>query len=139
MRGTAFSLLPARFLATIGHFMATVMLYSAKDGNIRSSLPLRNVPNDAYNAIDRSISAALWLSWVCFAIELSGFFLGLTMFNAILNLIHTWLHSIAIISTALLISGGWHALNFWYIFTWCSALPATLELIAITRLTFAHI
>ncbi|KAJ3127146.1 hypothetical protein HK098_006691 [Nowakowskiella sp. JEL0407] len=36
------TLLPARFLATIGHLIATLMVYQTKEGNITASLPLND-------------------------------------------------------------------------------------------------
>ncbi|KAJ3413657.1 hypothetical protein HDV05_007725 [Chytridiales sp. JEL 0842] len=53
MRTTAEVLIPVRFLTTIGHFMATIMVFYTKDANIRRSMPLRDL--SMYNNYNTSL------------------------------------------------------------------------------------
>lgn len=114
---TANTLVPARFLTTVGHLLASIMLYVTRGGNIRASLPL----NDSFNfgAYNASVTAALALTWVCFAIEFAGLFLGLSMFLSKANSLYVCAHFTAIILCCIFMTQAWPSNSYWYIFGFC--------------------
>ncbi|KNC97876.1 uncharacterized protein SPPG_09416 [Spizellomyces punctatus DAOM BR117] len=122
---TADALLPARFLTTIAHFITTLMVFFTKDIYVRAALPIGD--SSQYASYDNSLTAALALSWVCFAIELFGLFSGMTTFNQGAGTLYLWAHTAGIIALIFFVLEGWHYMIYWYIFTFCSALPALIE------------
>ncbi|KAI8618623.1 transmembrane protein [Chytriomyces sp. MP71] len=129
MRTTSETLFPVRFLATVGHFMATIMVFYTKDGNLIRAMPLRDISQ--YDAFNASFVAALALTWICFSLEFAGMFLGLTLFNSGMNLIYILAHISATISLSFFITEAWNYYIYWYIFAFCNAIPEIMELIII--------
>ncbi|KAI9104468.1 transmembrane protein 107-like protein [Phlyctochytrium arcticum] len=125
MHDTAGTLLPARFLTTISHFIISLMIYFTKDVYIRASLPLMDLSD--YASYNTSITAALALTWLGLAIELAGFFSGITMFSRGIGTFHMCAHTTATIALSGFAMERWSVGVYWWIFGFCSALPALLE------------
>ncbi|KAI9356520.1 transmembrane protein 107-like protein [Zopfochytrium polystomum] len=117
MRVTSQILIPARFLATVGHIMATVMVLYTKDANLQRAMPLRDT--SSYSSFNQSIMGALALTWICFAIELAGLFTGLTIFYGLTNAVYIGAHASATIALCFFIAEAWHYVIYWYIFVFC--------------------
>ncbi|ORY45289.1 hypothetical protein BCR33DRAFT_716574 [Rhizoclosmatium globosum] len=90
--------------------MATIMVFFTKDGNIFRAMPLRDI-----SQYSTSIPP---LTWICFSSN---------------SLPYITAHVAATISLAFFITEAWHYQIYWYIFTFCNALPEILELIMIAK------
>ncbi|KAI8852275.1 transmembrane protein [Chytridium lagenaria] len=133
MRTTLSLLLPSRFLTTVGHIMATIMVHHCKDGNILRAMPLRDT--SSYNDHNTSLTAALAITWMCFIIEMTGLVMGSSMFKEVSNLLYVTLHVSATIALSLFITEAWHYGVYWYIAIFCNVIPALNE----TRHILTHI
>ncbi|KAI8851584.1 transmembrane protein-domain-containing protein [Chytridium lagenaria] len=136
MRTTLSLLLPSRFLTTVGHIMATIMVHHCKDGNILRAMPLRDT--SSYNDHNTSLTAALAITWMCFIIEMTGLVMGSSMFKEVSNLLcknslsyPTFPSFLTFISKtslsmyppqfalSLFITEAWHYGVYWYIAIFC--------------------
>ncbi|XP_051896087.1 transmembrane protein 107 like isoform X3 [Pristis pectinata] len=80
--------------------------------------------------IERLI-VALSLTLGMFLIELLGFFSGVSMFNSTQNLISIGAHSSASVALLFFLFEQWPCSTYWWIFTFCSALPACIEIVLV--------
>ncbi|KAI8916892.1 transmembrane protein [Entophlyctis helioformis] len=128
---TADTMVPARFLVTTSHFMATIMAYMTRDGNIKTALPINSTVD--YTAFSQSLTAAIAFSWILFVADFVGLFSGITMFSTRTNALHIAAHAAGTITLSFYISEGWHYLSYWYIFTFCSLLPGLVEIWLLLR------
>ncbi|XP_036623911.1 transmembrane protein 107 isoform X1 [Trichosurus vulpecula] len=62
-------------------------------------------------------------------LKLAGFFSGVSMFNSTQSLFSIGLHCCAAVSLAFFVFESWECSTYWYIFAFCSVLPAFTEII----------
>uniref|UniRef100_A0AAA9SD35 Transmembrane protein 107 n=2 Tax=Bos TaxID=9903 RepID=A0AAA9SD35_BOVIN len=86
--GRISGLVPSRFLTLLAHLVVVITLFWSRDSNIQACLPLKFTPEE-YEKQDIQLVAALSVTLALFAVELAGFFLGVSMFNSTQSLIYT--------------------------------------------------
>ncbi|KAA8591638.1 hypothetical protein FQN60_017012 [Etheostoma spectabile] len=74
------SLVPARFLTITAHLVIVITIFWSRDNNVKACLPL-DFTQEQYDDEDRKLVVALAVTLGLFAIELAGFFSGVSMFN----------------------------------------------------------
>jgi len=136
--GVEHTIIPVRFLTTVGHLIATLMLFYTRRGNVLASLPLTFTPAD-YNSIDNALEAGLFASCVCFSIEYFGLFGGFSLFSSVANTFIIFAHFCGCIVLSWFILDNWHYTTFWYNFVFFSLFPALLESFAIARVLFCKV
>jgi Transmembrane protein len=73
-------LLPARFIITLGHLVATMLVYGTKANNVYAGLGLD--PDDNHiSAATANIKSALGFSIACFFLHFASLGFGLSLFN----------------------------------------------------------
>ncbi|XP_077022023.1 transmembrane protein 107 isoform X4 [Tamandua tetradactyla] len=88
--GRISGLVPSRFLTLMAHMVVVITLFWSRDSNIQACLPLKFTPEE-YENQDIQLVAALSVTLGLFAVELAGFFSGVSMFNNTQSLIlHPW-------------------------------------------------
>ncbi|XP_043820308.1 transmembrane protein 107 [Dromiciops gliroides] len=126
--GQISGLVPSRFLTLLAHLVIVITIFWTRDINIQANLPLNFDPED-FEKEESKLVIALSITLCLFLIELIGFFSGVTMFNSTQSLFSIAVHCSATVSLAFFVFEGWEASTYWYIFTFCSVLPATTEII----------
>ncbi|KAJ1527943.1 hypothetical protein ONE63_007876 [Megalurothrips usitatus] len=126
-------LVPTRFLTLIAHFTIAVVALWAKDENVRASLPVDYTPTD-FSAKSNEMTVGLSLAIAFIALELIGFLSGVSFFMSFLSLISIAAHSSAAVLLAHFLFDVWNCEVYWWIFAFCSALPAILEVGAFVKL-----
>ncbi|XP_075868943.1 transmembrane protein 107 like [Nelusetta ayraudi] len=122
------SLVPARFLTIISHFVIVVTIFWSRDNNIKSSLPLEYT-QEQYDNEDRNLVVALAITIGMFAIELAGFFSGVSMFNCSQGLLSIGVHASASVALLFFLFEQWDCTIYWWILAICSVLPALVEIL----------
>uniref|UniRef100_A0AC11E451 Transmembrane protein 107 n=1 Tax=Ovis aries TaxID=9940 RepID=A0AC11E451_SHEEP len=89
-----------------------------------SDSPLKSMRSRTFSELVAALSVTLAL----FAVELAGFFLGVSMFNSTQSLISIGAHCSASVALSFFIFERWECTMYWYIFVFCSALPAVTEI-----------
>nr|XP_058903519.1 transmembrane protein 107 isoform X2 [Kogia breviceps] len=84
--GRISGLVPSRFLTLLAHLVVVITLFWSRDSNIQACLPLKFTPEE-YEKQDMQLVAALSVTLALFAVELAGFFSGVSMFNSTQSLI----------------------------------------------------
>uniref|UniRef100_A0A2K5EJH6 Transmembrane protein 107 n=1 Tax=Aotus nancymaae TaxID=37293 RepID=A0A2K5EJH6_AOTNA len=131
--GRVSGLVPSRFLTLLAHLVVVITLFWSRDSNIQACLPLRFTPEE-YEKQDIHpipfcrLVAALSVTLGLFAVELAGFLLGVSMFNSTQSLISIGAHCSASVALSFFIFERWECTTYWYIFVFCSALPAVTEM-----------
>ncbi|KAG7267341.1 hypothetical protein CRUP_031728 [Coryphaenoides rupestris] len=74
------SLVPARFLTITAHLVIVITIFWSRDNNVKASLPLV-FTQEQYDKEDTNLVVGLSVTLGLFAIELAGFFSGVSMFN----------------------------------------------------------
>uniref|UniRef100_A0A8K9URH5 Transmembrane protein 107 n=1 Tax=Oncorhynchus mykiss TaxID=8022 RepID=A0A8K9URH5_ONCMY len=74
------SLVPARFLTLTAHLVIVITIFWSRENNVEACLPL-DFTQDQYDKEDTKLVVALSVTMGLFAIELAGFFSGVSMFN----------------------------------------------------------
>lgn len=124
------SLIPARFLCLIAHFVALSTLFWSRTENVKSCLPLA-YSKEEFEWKDKQLAVGLSIAFVLLAVELMGFFAGISMFSPTQALISTAAHASAAVSLFYFSTDGWDCDLFWWIFGFCSVFPAITELTVI--------
>jgi Transmembrane protein len=75
------TLIRARFITTIGHIIALLVLFTLMPNNIAITIA-RQGTGDSYYAY-QTTTAALIIGCFCFAFDLSGFVMGTSIFNPV--------------------------------------------------------
>uniref|UniRef100_A0A2K5V603 Transmembrane protein 107 n=1 Tax=Macaca fascicularis TaxID=9541 RepID=A0A2K5V603_MACFA len=131
--GRVSGLVPSRFLTLLAHLVVVITLFWSRDSNILACLPLRFTPEE-YDKQDIHplplcrLVAALSVTLGLFAVELAGFLSGVSMFNSTQSLISIGAHCSASVALSFFIFERWECTTYWYIFVFCSALPAVTEM-----------
>lgn len=120
-------LVPARFLTIIAHMVLIIVIFWSRDDNVRSCLPETYSESD-YETKDRQLIIGLSFSLGFFLLELIGFMGGLSMFTPVQGLLSTAVHFGATIALIFFLFERWSCDDFWYIFAFCSGLPAITEI-----------
>ncbi|XP_078282859.1 transmembrane protein 107-like isoform X3 [Rhinoraja longicauda] len=121
------SLIPARFLTLVSHFVIVVNIFWSRKDNVEACLPL-SYTHDQYQNRDKELIVALSVTFGMFLIELVGFLTGVSMFNSTQNLIF---HCSGSICLAFFVIVKWECWTYWYIFGFSSALPACTEIVLV--------
>nr|XP_008969556.2 transmembrane protein 107 isoform X2 [Pan paniscus] len=143
--GRVSGLVPSRFLTLLAHLVVVITLFwsracpaacpfftslpapCSQDSNIQACLPLTFTPEE-YDKQDIQLVAALSVTLGLFAVELAGFLSGVSMFNSTQSLISIGAHCSASVALSFFIFERWECTTYWYIFVFCSALPAVTEM-----------
>uniref|UniRef100_A0A8C8G182 Transmembrane protein 107 n=1 Tax=Oncorhynchus tshawytscha TaxID=74940 RepID=A0A8C8G182_ONCTS len=151
------SLVPARFLTLTAHLVIVITIFWSRENNVEACLPL-DFTQDQYDKEDTKLVVALSVTMGLFAIELAGFFSGVSMFNCTQGLLYCspclWLccsfclnnghvkytggsllstalavHCSASVSLSFFVFQRWECWTYWVIFAFCSVLPAFVEIL----------
>ncbi|XP_053119840.1 transmembrane protein 107 isoform X5 [Hemicordylus capensis] len=121
-------LVPSRFLTLTAHLVIVITIFWSRENNVRASLPLQCTQQE-YETRDTEMVVALSVTLGLFAIELAGFFSGVSMFNNVQSLLSLAAHCSASICLSFFVFERWEMVTYWYILGFCSALPATMEVL----------
>ncbi|XP_006627412.1 transmembrane protein 107 isoform X2 [Lepisosteus oculatus] len=121
------SLVPARFLTLTAHLVIVITIFWSRENNVLACLPLEYTQEE-YNSQDTQLVVALSVTLGMFAIELAGFFSGVSMFNSSQGLLSLACHCSASVCLSFFVFQKWECWTYWYIFGFCSALPAVVEI-----------
>uniref|UniRef100_A0A673ULF0 Transmembrane protein 107 n=1 Tax=Suricata suricatta TaxID=37032 RepID=A0A673ULF0_SURSU len=116
--GRISGLVPSRFLTLLAHMVVVITLFWSRDSNIQACLPLTFTPEE-YEKEDIQLLVALSVTLGLFAVELAGFFSGVSMFNSTQSLISIGAHSSASVALSFFIFERWECTTYWYIFIFC--------------------
>ncbi|XP_005399487.1 PREDICTED: transmembrane protein 107 isoform X2 [Chinchilla lanigera] len=110
--GRISGLVPSRFLTLMAHLVVVITLFWSRDSNVLACLPLRFTP-EQYKKRDIELAHHyLWIQRLSFT---------LVRFQAI------GAHCSASVALSFFIFERWECTTYWYIFAFCSALPAVTE------------
>ncbi|KAM9782901.1 transmembrane protein 107-like [Neosynchiropus ocellatus] len=122
------SLVPARFLTIISHLVIVITIFWSRDNNVKACLPLE-FTQAQYDKEDRKLVVGLAITLGLFAVELAGFFSGVSMFNSSQSLLSTGAHASAAVALLFFLFEQWDCNIYWWILAFCSVLPAFVELL----------
>ncbi|XP_065425214.1 transmembrane protein 107 isoform X7 [Chrysemys picta bellii] len=129
-------LVPARFLTLTAHLVIVITIFWSRDNNVLASLPLQYSQQqyqrqdvDPGIGTDPRLVVALSVTLGLFAVELSGFLSGVSMFNHTQSLLSLAAHCSASICLSFFVLERWESATYWYILAFCSALPAAFEIL----------
>ncbi|GAA6220647.1 transmembrane protein 107 isoform X2 [Lates japonicus] len=122
------SLVPARFLTIIAHLVIVITIFWSRENNVKACLPL-DFTQEQYDNEDKKLVVALAVTLGLFAIELAGFFSGVSMFNCSQGLLSLAVHCSASVSLSFFVFEKWECWTYWGIFAVCSVLPAFVEIL----------
>ncbi|EDO45045.1 predicted protein [Nematostella vectensis] len=121
------SLVAARFLSLVAHLVITVTIFWSKEANVVACLPL-NYTQTEYNDKHTELVVGLSLTLAFLVLEFGGFIGGVSMFNSTASMLSITAHTSAAISLSMFVLESWDCDKFWYIFGFCSAFPAIIEI-----------
>ncbi|XP_068386978.1 transmembrane protein 107 isoform X1 [Eschrichtius robustus] len=125
--GRISGLVPSRFLTLLAHLVVVITLFWSRDSNIQACLPLKFTPEE-YEKQDMQLVAALSVTLALFAVELAGFFSGVSMFNSTQSLISIGAHCSASVALSFFIFERWECTTYWYIFVFCRCYEGVVNL-----------
>ncbi|XP_071369023.1 transmembrane protein 107 like isoform X2 [Centroberyx affinis] len=120
------SLVPARFLTITAHLVIVITIFWSRENNVKACLPL-DFTQEQYDDEDTKLVVALAVTLGLFAVELAGFFSGVSMFNCSQGLLSTAAHASASVSLLFFLFEQWECDIYWWILAICSVLPAFVE------------
>ncbi|XP_061531560.1 transmembrane protein 107-like isoform X1 [Phycodurus eques] len=112
------SLVPARFLTIIAHLVIVITIFWTREYNVKACLPLEYT-QEQYNSEDLKLVVALSVTLVLFAIELAGFFSGVSMFNGSQGLLSTGAHASGSVALLYFLFEQWDCDIYWWIVAFC--------------------
>nr|XP_020493097.1 transmembrane protein 107 isoform X3 [Labrus bergylta] len=121
------SLVPARFLTITAHLVIVITIFWSRENNVTACLPLDFTP-EQYENEDRKLVVGLAVTLGLFAIELVGFFSGVSMFNCSQGLL-SGVHASATVALLFFLFEQWDCDIYWWILVICSVLPAFVEVV----------
>ncbi|KAM6453142.1 transmembrane protein 107 isoform 1-T7 [Liasis olivaceus] len=121
-------LVPSRFLTLTAHLVIVITIFWSRENNVRASLPLQCTQAE-YDSRDTEMVVALSVTLGLFAVELAGFLSGVSMFNNAQSLLSTAAHASAGVTLLFFLFEQWDGSLYWWIFAFCSALPAAVEIL----------
>ncbi|XP_010892717.1 transmembrane protein 107 isoform X1 [Esox lucius] len=122
------NLVPARFLTLTAHLVIVITIFWSRENNVEACLPL-DFTQEQYDNEDTKLVVALSVTLGLFAIELAGFFSGVSMFNCSQGLLSLTAHCSASVSLSFFVFQRWECWTYWVIFALCSVLPAFVEIL----------
>ncbi|XP_072553108.1 transmembrane protein 107 like [Salminus brasiliensis] len=124
---TISSLVPSRFLTLIAHLVIVITIFWSRENNVRACL-LLEYTNEEYNLEDTRLVVGLSVTLGLFAVELAGFFSGISMFNNNQGLLSTACHASGSVALLFFLFEQWTCSIYWWIFGFCSVIPALHEM-----------
>ncbi|XP_013882544.1 transmembrane protein 107 like isoform X2 [Austrofundulus limnaeus] len=125
------SLVPARFLTIIAHLVIVITIFWSRENNVKACLPL-DFTQEQYDTADKKLVVGLAVTLGLFAVELAGFFSGVSMLNCSQALLSLAAHCSGSVSLSFFVFERWECWTYWVIFATCSVLPASVELLLFT-------
>ncbi|XP_069073593.1 transmembrane protein 107 isoform X1 [Pleurodeles waltl] len=122
------SLVPSRFLTLIAHLVIVITIFWSRNNNVLACLPVNYTP-EQFTSRDTELVVALSITLGLFVVELVGFLSGVSMFNNTQGLISIAAHASASVSLLFFLFEQWDCSIYWWIFAFCSVLPAFVEII----------
>ena len=122
MGSTNYLLIPFRFLVTIGHLTALLMVTHTLDDNIAAT------PGAHVLDAEHDVHVATVTGFVCFAFDFIGMLGGFTLFFPRINLFHIIVHFIGSVYTCWFITYSWHHETIWYIISFTNITTAVVEI-----------
>ena len=119
--------LSARFMLTIGHLIALVLVFFTLNTNVHASFG-DNASQADIDAALISSQAALIIGIVCICIDFMGLIFGTSMFSTIVNLWQLIFHLLGGILFSWLILDIWHYQAIWPIVVCCNIPTVLLEM-----------
>ena len=116
-----------RFMTMIAHLILCITVLLSRDANVKACLPFDYTPED-YSRKDIELAAGLSVAIGLLCVEYVGFLSGLTMFSSSVALLSIITHSTASVAMGYFALDVWDCNLFWWIFSFCSALPALIEI-----------
>ncbi|XP_053119838.1 transmembrane protein 107 isoform X3 [Hemicordylus capensis] len=113
-------LVPSRFLTLTAHLVIVITIFWSRENNVRASLPLQCTQQE-YETRDTEMVVALSVTLGLFAIELAGFFSGVSMFNNVQSLLSIGAHASASITLLFFLFEQLDGSLYWWVFAFCSA------------------
>uniref|UniRef100_A0A3B4BFY3 Transmembrane protein 107 n=1 Tax=Periophthalmus magnuspinnatus TaxID=409849 RepID=A0A3B4BFY3_9GOBI len=113
------SLVPARFLTIIAHLVIVITIFWSRDSNVKACLPLEYT-QEQYEEEDKKLVVGLSVTLGLFAIELAGFFSGVSMFNCSQGLLSIGVHASASVALLFYLFEQWECSVYWWILAICS-------------------
>ena len=124
----ASGLVPTRFLTLIAHLIICITLILSREDNIKACLPYNHSEEDLHRK-DVELSTGLGIAIGLLVVELVGFLSGVSMFGApSVTLLSIAAHASASVALAYFALDVWDCDLYWWIFAFCSALPALAEI-----------
>mmetsp|Transcript_22840 Transcript_22840/g.38185 ORF Transcript_22840/g.38185 Transcript_22840/m.38185 type:complete len:141 (-) Transcript_22840:189-611(-) len=117
---------PARFLTTVAHLIATLTIVYDVD-NIASDANKHSTLSE-YSSEKDTLSVLAYASLACFIIEVFGLFSGVSIFVPSVSSLYVFLHSLGTILVALFVALSWALSTYTWLFLIFSAFPAFVEL-----------
>ncbi len=106
-----------------------ITLLISRHENVRACLPIDHTELD-YERKDVELATGLGVAIGLLVIELLGFMSGLSMFGApTVSLVSIVAHATASVALAYFALDIWDCDLYWWIFVFCSGLPALLEIL----------
>ncbi|XP_041441213.1 transmembrane protein 107 isoform X1 [Xenopus laevis] len=121
------SLVPSRFLTLTAHLVIVITIFWSRENNVLACLPINFTPQQ-FSSRDTELIIALSVTLGLFAVEYAGFLSGVSMFNKTQSLL-LGAHASATVSLLFFLFEGWDCSLYWWIMSFCSALPAVTEII----------
>ena len=108
-------LVPARFLLTVGNFISAVMCFFTMPTNTAANFTSDTFTTSSYNEAYNSLTAALILSMIAFAIQFIGLIGGWTMFRDKLNADHCLSHFFGGVLSCWYMIDAWKSTSMWFV------------------------
>lgn len=124
----ATGLVPTRFLVMVAHFILVTTILISREENVKACLPFEYTEED-YERKDVELAAGLGVAIGLLVIELLGFLSGISMFAPSVTLLSIAAHSSASVALAYFCLDVWDCDLYWWVFGFCSALPALAEML----------
>mmetsp|Transcript_31879 Transcript_31879/g.65037 ORF Transcript_31879/g.65037 Transcript_31879/m.65037 type:complete len:172 (-) Transcript_31879:173-688(-) len=149
-------LIPARFIVTIGHFLAISMANHSSDDNIRSSLYASSVSaNDhytshystldpvlqspptslyhhpEYRSLRTELNSAISIAYACMAIDMISLLFGLSIFKKRVNFFQVVTHFFGSVLVCYFVAYSMKAELLWHIVGWTNITTVSVELIGL--------
>ena len=119
--------LNSRFMTMIAHLILCISVLLSRDANVKACLPF-DYSDDDYSRKDTELAAGLSVAIALLFIEYLGFLSGLTMFSSSVALLSIMTHATASVAMGYFALDVWDCNLYWWIFSFCSALPALVEI-----------
>ena len=124
------SFIPVRFLALIAHSVLLITMLWSRKSTLDTCLP-PEYTTQQYNDMHETMTIGFALALALLGVEVLGFLFGVSMFVFGLAIISILAHCFGVVTLTLFILRAWSCQRYWYIFGFCSAVPAFFEIVAI--------